>query len=107
MGLILRTVLAACIGWGALYAAPHYWLGAMTELVAENSGKDLLPSVADLPKLEIDPQKLQQAINPPINIDTQKYGRLMLESKMREIDQINRNALSHVPTPGSLPGLHH
>lgn len=107
MGLALKTVLAFSVGWGALYAAQHYWLGAMVGQVAEVSKQDFLPPAPEFPNLDIDPQKLQQAINPPINIDTQKYGRLMLESKMREIDQINRNALSHVPTPGSLPGLHH
>ncbi|MBV9152733.1 MAG: hypothetical protein JO204_13250, partial [Alphaproteobacteria bacterium] len=47
------------------------------------------------------------AMNPQLNIDTKKYERLAIESQVRQIEQMNRNALSHVPTPGSLPGLHH
>ncbi|MBV9014319.1 MAG: hypothetical protein JO058_01545 [Alphaproteobacteria bacterium] len=107
MGLIFKTILAACIGWGALYAAQHYWLGGMMDQVAEVSKQDFLPPAPDFPKLDIDPEKLQQAMNPQLNIDTKKYERLAIESQVRQIEQMNRNALSHVPTPGSLPGLHH
>ena len=106
MGLIFKTILAFGIGWEALYAAQHYWLGAMTAQIAENSGLNLLPSAPAFPTIEIDPEKLRLAINPPVTIDTQKYGRLMIESKQREIDQRIRSELAKVPQPITVPGLH-
>ena len=42
----------------------------------------------------------------PLSIDTRKYERLAIDSMMRDVDRQNRNALSHVPVPSSLPGLH-
>jgi hypothetical protein len=107
MGLMFKTILAACIGWGALYAAQHYWLGAMMDQVAEVSKKDVLPPAPEFPKIEIDPKKLQQAINPQLNIDTKKFERIGIESMVRQIDQQNRNALSQAPQPISIPGLRH
>ena len=107
MGFILKTIFAFCVVWGGLYAAQHYWLGAMMGQIADNSGLQLTAPAPAFPTMEIDPAKLRLAINPPVSIDTKKYERLMLESKMREIDQINRNALSHVPQPMSIPGLRH
>jgi hypothetical protein len=107
MGLMLKTILAACIGWGALYAAQHYWLGAMMDQVAEVSKKDFLPPAPAFPTMEIDPKKLQQAINPQLNIDTKKFERIGIESMVRQIDQQNRNALSQAPQPISIPGLRH
>ena len=107
MGLIFKTIVAFCIGWGALYAAPHYWLGAMTAQITDNSGLNLLPPVPAFPAIEVDPEKLRLAINPPVTIDTKKYERLATESMVRQIDQQNRAALSRVPQPMSIPGLHH
>ena len=106
MGLIFKTNLAFGIGWGALYAAQYYWLAAMTAQIAENSGLNLLPSAPAFPTIEIDPEKLRLAINPPVTIDTQKYSRLMIESKQREIDQRIRSELAKVPQPITVPGLH-
>ena len=106
MGLIFKTILAFGIGWGALYAAQYSWLAAMTAQIAENSGLNLLPSAPAFPTIEIDPEKLRLAINPPVTIDTQKYGRLMIESKQREIDQRIRSELAKVPQPITVPGLH-
>src|SRR5947209_14271561 len=89
MGFIFKSIVAFGIGWGALYAAQHYWFGAMMAQIADSdhSGLNLAAPSAALPTMEIDPQKLRLAINPPVHIDTQKYGRLMIESKQREIDQ--------------------
>ena len=106
MGMVFKTILAFCVGWGALYAAQHYWLAAMTAQVGENSGLHLAAPVPVTPAIEIDPEKMRQAINPPVNIDTRKYERLAIDSMMRDVERQNRNALSHVPVPSSLPGLH-
>ena len=65
-----------------------------------------MPPAPAFPTIEIDPEKLRLAINPPVTIDTQKYGRLMIESKQREIDQRIRSQLAKVPQPITVPGLH-
>jgi hypothetical protein len=105
MGMAIKTILAFCVGWGALYAGQHYWLAAITAQVSENSGLSLAPPVPVTPAIEIDPEKLRQAINPPVNIDTRKYERLAIEGMLRDVDRQNRNALSQVPQPMHIPGL--
>jgi hypothetical protein len=109
MGFIFKTIVAFCIGWGALYAAQHYWFGAMLAQIADSdhSGLNLAAPAPAFPTMEIDPQKLRLAINPQVNIDTQKYGRLMIESKQREIDQRIRSELAKEPQPITVPGLRH
>jgi len=104
--VILKTLVAAGIFWGALYAAQHYLLASLTSQVTANSGLSLMPPAPVFPTMEIDPQKLRQAINPPVTIDTKKYERPAIEGMVRQIDQQNRAALSHVPQPMSIPGLH-
>jgi len=105
--MIFKTLVAAGIFWGALYAAQHYLLTSLTSQVTANSGLNLLPPSPAFPTIEIDPQKLRQAIYPPVTIDTKKYERLAIESMVRQMDQQNRAALSHVPQPMSIPGLRH
>jgi hypothetical protein len=105
--MIFKTLVAAGIFWGALYAAQHYLLTSLTSQVTANSGLNLLPPSPAFPTIEIDPQKLRQVINPPVTIDTKKYERLAIESMVRQMDQQNRAALSHVPQPMSIPGLRH
>jgi len=107
MGFILKTIFAFCVVWGGLYAAQHYWLGAMMGQIADNSGLQLTAPAPAFPTMEIDPAKLRLAINPPVTIDTKKYERLAIESMARQIDQQNRAPLSHVPQPMSIPGLRH
>jgi len=65
-----------------------------------------LPPAPAFPTIEIDPEKLRLAINPSVTIDTQRYGRLMIESKQRETDQRIRSELAKVPQPITVPGLH-
>ena len=107
MGMIFKTVLALCIGWAVLHGVQHYWLASMTAQVTDNSGLKLLPPAPAFPAIEVDPAKLRLAINPPVTIDTQKYERLAIESIARQVDQQNRAALSRVPMPPNIPGLHH
>jgi hypothetical protein len=105
--LIFKTIIAACVGWGALYAAQHYWLASMMAQIAENSGLQLMPPAPVFPTIEINPGKLRQAINPPVRIDTRAAERAAIESMSRQIDLQNRAALSRVPLPPSIPGLPH
>ena len=80
MGFILKTIFAFCVVWGGLYAAQHYWLGAMMGQIADNSGLQLTAPAPAFPTMEIDPAKLRLAINPPVTIDTKKYERMAIES---------------------------
>ena len=104
MGLIFKTIIAACVGWGALYAAQHYWLASMMAQIAENSGLQLMPPTPVFPTIEIDPGKLRQAINPPVKIDTRAAERAAIESMARQVERQNRDALSRAAVPPRIPG---
>src|SRR6266581_1228295 len=93
MGTMLKTILAFCIGWGALHAAQHYWLAAVTAQITDNAGLPALPPVPAFPTIEIDPEKLRLAVNPPVTIDTQKYERIAVERMARDIVRQNDEAL--------------
>ena len=103
--MIIRTIVAAGIGWGALYAAQNYYLKTITAQIAQGPALQL-PAPA-FPTMAIDTSKMITAINPPVVIDTKKYERLAIESMVREMDQRNRAALSHVPVPPYIPGMRH
>ena len=105
MGMIFKTVLALCIGWGMVHGVQHYWLATLTAQVTDNSGLKLLPTAPAFPTIEIDPEKLRLAVNPPVTIDTQAYGRLAIESMARQIDQQNRDIQSRVAHPPYIPGF--
>ena len=104
MGMIFKTVLAFCIGWGVLHGVQHYWLAAVTAQVTDNSGLKLLPPAPAFPTIEVDPEKLRVAVNPPVTIDTRAYERLAIESMARQVDQQNRAALSRAAVPPRIPG---
>ena len=104
MGMIFKTVLAFCIGWGVLHGVQHYWLAAVTAQITDNSGLNLLPPAPAFPTIEVDPEKLRRAINPPVTIDTRAYERLAIESMARQVDQQNRAALSRAAVPPRIPG---
>ena len=104
MGVIFKTVLAFCIGWGVLHGVQHYWPAAVTAQVTDNSGLKLLPPAPAFPTIEVDPAKLRLAINPPVTIDTRAYERLAIESMARQVEQQNRAALSRAAVPPRIPG---
>jgi len=103
--MVFKTLLAFCIGWGALHAAQHYWLAAVTAQITDNAGLPGLPPAPAFPTIEIDPEKLRLAVNPPVTIDTQAYGRLAIESMARQIDQQNRDIQSRIPHSRYMPGF--
>jgi len=107
MGMIFKTVIAFCIGWGALYAAQHYFLVSMTTQITANSGLNLMSPAPAFPTMEIDPEKLRLAINPPVTIDTKKYEHLAVEGMVRQIDQQHQAVQSYMPRPINIPGVHH
>ena len=108
--MIFKTVLAFCIGWGVLHGVQHYWLATVTAQVTDNSGLKLLPPAPAFPTIEVDPEKLRLAVNPPVTIDTEAYGRLAIESMARDVMRQNDAALSRARAatiPPYIPGLHH
>ena len=106
MGMVFKTILAFFIGWGALYAAQHYWLAAMTSRVAATPDVPFMAPVPALSAVEVDPEKMRLAINPPVVIDTRPAQRAAMEGMIRQMDQQNRAALSQIPLPPRIPGLH-
>lgn len=108
MGLIFKTILALSVGFAVHHGVQHYWLASMTAQVTDNSGLQLLPPAPAFPTIEIDPEKLRLAINPPVTIDTQKYERIAVESMARDIMRQNDEALRRAraaTTPPYIPGL--
>lgn len=105
MGIILMIIAGICFGWWALTTVQDYWRSSMNSLVAQASQSDFLPSAPIMPPVSVDPNKMRLAINPPVTIDTRAAQRAAIESKVREIDQQNRAALSRVPLPPNIPGM--
>jgi len=105
--MIFKTVIAFGIGWGALYAAQHYWLAAVTARVGEPSGLQLAAPVSVSP---IDPDALQRALNQPqITIDTRQYERLAIDNMNRDIVRQNNDAMARARAaqiPPYIPGMH-
>lgn len=99
MGMVFKTILAFFIGSGALYAAQHYWLVAMTSQIAATPQVPWMAPAPAFPTMKIGPEKLRLAINPPLVIDTRAGQRAAIEGVVRQIDLQNRAALSHVPLP--------
>ena len=107
MGMIFMIIAAICFGWWALTTVQDYWRSSMTSLVAQTSQADFMPSAPVMPAISVDPNKLLRAINPPVTIDTRAAERAAIESMTRQIDLQNRAALSRVPLPPNIPGMHH
>jgi hypothetical protein len=110
VGMIFKAILALSIGFVVHHGVQHYWLTSMTAQVTVNSGLQLLPPAPAFPTIEVDPEKMRLAINPPVTIDTQKYQRLAIESMSRDIVRQNDEALSRARAatiPPYIPGLRH
>jgi hypothetical protein len=104
--MIIRAVVAFGIGWGALYGMQTLWLKGVTAQIS-NPGFQLAMPTPAFPTMAIDTSKMITAINPPVVIDTKKYQAIAIESMVREMDQRNRAALSHVPVVPYIPGVRH
>src|SRR5262245_60533268 len=105
MGLIVKTIIAFCIGLGAITAAQHLWVSAMMQRVHTAGAKTPLPQTQFKPAITIDPDKMRKAIMPAPPIDTKRYEALGVMSAQRQIDIQVRNAQSAVPRIPSIPGM--
>ena len=108
MGMILKTILAFCVGVGALTAFQHFWMTSITaQLRAEMARPSLtFPQSQFKPAFtNIDAEQLRRAMAPMAPIDTKRFEALGVQSAQRQIDMQVRNAQSYVPVPGSIPGV--
>jgi hypothetical protein len=106
MGLIIKSIIAFCIGLGAITAAQHLWVSSMMQRVRTASATTPLPQTQFKPVMAVDPDKMRNAIMPPVpQIDTKRYQALGVLSAQRQIDIQVRNAQSAVPRMPSIPGV--
>jgi hypothetical protein len=103
--MIIRSILAFGIGLALLTGAQHLWVAGIQNQIA--AVQQMPPPFVGQPVGPFDMDKMARAINPPITIDTHAAQRAAAESMIRQIDQQNRNALSHVPVAPYIPGMHH
>ncbi len=105
MGMFIKTIVAFCIGLGALAGAQHLWVSSMMTQIRAGSSATL-PQTQFKPVVAVDPDKLRKAIMPTTApIDTKPYERLGVESAQRRIDMQIRGAQSAVPVQRSFPGV--
>jgi hypothetical protein len=108
MGMLLKTIVAFCVGAGLLVGAQRLWLSSMVaqvrvEMARPNAG---LPQASFKPAFNVDADKLRQAITPTMgSIDTSSGQRAAIESAARRVDIQIRNVQSAVPVPRSFPGM--
>jgi hypothetical protein len=111
MSMILKTIVALCLGVGALTAAQHLWMSSIMGQVRSQmaSGSSVLPQSQFKPAFtNVDADKLRTAILPTVApIDTKRFEALGVQSAQRRIDMQIRNAQSYVPVTGRTPGLRH
>ena len=108
MGMIFKTIVAFCLGIGALTAAQSVWMSAITaQLRSEMAHPSaLLPQGQITPTVSVDGDKLRQALRSTMGpIDTSAYERLGVESAARRVDMQIRGAQSAVPVQRSYPGV--
>ena len=96
MGLILKVVVAFCIGAGALTAVQHFWASSM--LAQVRAAKPALPQVTAF-KPTMDPGTLKSML-PTIDPAAMKRGEALgVMSAQRRIDMQVRAAQNAVPLP--------
>jgi hypothetical protein len=106
MGMIVKTIVAFCIGLAALTAAQRLW---MSSIMAQVRSETARPSVAFQSKPfvpTLDTRKLSESLMPAqAPIDTKRFEALGVEGAQRRIDMQIRNAQSAVPVQRSFPGM--
>ena len=108
MSMILKTIVAFCVGLGALTAVQSLRVSSIIGQIRSEMARPsaALPQTQIIPWVSIDPDKLRQAINPTMGrIDTTAAQRAAIESAARRIDIQIRNAQSAVPVPRTFPGM--
>lgn len=104
MGIIVKAALALCVGWGVLHMIQQHWLETVKAQITEPSGLQLPAQSPVLAGVEIDPEKMRRAANPPVTIDTRAYQRAAIEGMTRDMIRQNNDALSRAAVPPRIPG---
>jgi hypothetical protein len=106
MDLLAKTVLAFCIGVGAMAGIQTLYLRSVTELVRSEAARPSAALPEMKPAFSFDASKLGTAIIPKVpEIDTSAGQRAAINSLSRQIDQQIRGAQSAVPVPRTYPGM--
>jgi hypothetical protein len=108
MSMIFKTIVAFCVGLGALTAVQSLWVSSIIGQVRSEMARSsaALPQTQIMPTVKVDADRLRQAIMPTMgHIDTTAGQRLAIESAARRVDIQIRNAQSAVPAPRSFPGM--
>jgi hypothetical protein len=105
MGMVLKTIVAFCIGVGLLAGVRHFWMTSMMAQIRAETSRPVLP-VAQFKPAYVDADALRRAITPTMGrIDTSAGQRAAIESAARRVDIQIRNAQSAVPAPRNFPGM--
>jgi len=103
MGLLVKTLVAFCIGIGAIYAAQTLWLSSVEKEILANRGP-VLPQVQFKPVAQIDARKLTQSLYPKIDPNIGKDAwRGTLNRQVSE--SINAGRLVPLPPRTNVPGV--
>ena len=108
MGMILKTIVAFCIGVGALTAVQRLWMSSiMAQVRSETARPNAGLTYKTTPFVPtLDTRKLSESLMPAqAPIDTKRFEALGVESAARRIDMQIRNAQSAVPVQRSFPGM--
>ena len=101
MGLVLKTLLAFCVGAVAMYGLQRQWLSAVQQRISTQQAV-VLPQVQMKPIPTIDPAQFRAALYPKIDPN---IGRNAWRGTINQ--QINQsiNASRMVPLPPRLYGM--
>jgi hypothetical protein len=106
MDLLAKTVLAFCVGVGAMMGIQTLYLRSVTDLIRADATHPSAALPEMKPAFSFDASKLGTALIPKApEIDTTSGQRAAIQSMSRQIDQQIRGAQSAVPVPRTYPGM--
>jgi hypothetical protein len=107
MGMVLKMIVAFCIGVGLLAGAQRLWMSSMVARIhAETSRPSWSLPQAQFRPPYVDADKLRRAIMPGMGpIDTTAAQRAAIQGAARRVDIQIRNVQSAVPVPRHFPGM--
>jgi hypothetical protein len=103
MDLLAKTVLAFCIGVGAMMGIQTLYMRSITDLIRADAGRPSAALPQMTPAFSVDASKMGAIIPKAPEIDTSAGQRATIQSMGRQIDQQIRGA--QVPVPRNYPGM--
>jgi hypothetical protein len=105
MDLLAKTVLAFCIGVGAMMGIQTLYMRSITDFIRADAGRPSAALPQMKPAFSFDASKMGAIIPKTPEIDTGAGQRAAIQSMGRQIDQQIRGAQSAVPVPRNYPGM--